>query len=618
MRDVQKLKDLANKLRILTIYATKQANSGHPTTCSSIAEIISVLFFRVMKYTTPAKNPSNDRLVLSKGHAAPILYAAWTEAGYFKKSDLMTLRQFGSPFEGHPTPRLNAIDVATGSLGQGASIAAGMAYVGKNVDKADYKVYCIIGDGEAAEGSIWEACNFASHYKLNNLCIIMDVNRLGQTGPTNLGHNLDIYEKRFSSFGFHTEIVDGHCVEKLICAFDNIKEVCDKPSVIIAKTLKGKNFLTCEDNPSFHGKVLGKHTDSVICHLESLICDNNVTPPERCEPSVKIQEINCFDNKLSEPPCYKPDELVATRLAYGTALVKLIKENERILAFDCDTSNSTYAEKVKFEHPKNFVECFIAEQNMVGVAIGAACRNRTVAFCSSFAAFLTRAFDQIRMGAISQSNVNFSGSHCGVTIGADGPSQMGLEDIAMFRSIPGCTIFYPSDAVACERAVELAANTKGMTFIRTTRPKTKMIYPNNEKFEIGKSKVIKESEEDKVLIIAGGITIHESLGAYCALKRLGIKVRIMDLFTINPIDKEGIICNAQQCHGKILTIEDHYATGGLGDAVLSAVAEEKDIIVRKIAVKEIAGSASPQEQLDFAGLSSNFIVEAVKRFAGCS
>nr|XP_023020934.1 transketolase-like [Leptinotarsa decemlineata] len=483
---VQELKDIANKIRIHSITSTQTAKSGHPTSCSSIAEILSVLFFNTMRYKVHApKDPSSDRFVLSKGHAAPALYAAWAEAGLFPISDLQNLRKLDSDLEGHPTPRLNFIDVGTGSLGQGLAIAGGMAYVGKNYDKANYRVFCLVGDGESAEGSIWESIHFASYYKLDNLVVIFDVNRLGQSQETSLGHDVESYRRRLEAFGMHAIVVDGHDVEELVKAFHTAANTKGKPTAIVAKTFKGKNFPKIENLDNWHGKPLGDNSDRVVQYLKTLIKNNGplqVHPQKPLKDDAPIVDITNI--KLSSPPKYKLGESLATRVAYGNALVKIAENNPRVIALDGDMKNSTFSENLKKYDASRYIECFIAEQSLVGTAIGAACRDRTVPFVSTFATFFTRAFDQIRMGAISQTNVNFVGSHCGASIGEDGPSQMGLEDLAMFRSIPGSTIFYPSEAVSAERAVELAANTKGITFIRINRPNTPVIYANDHVFAV--------------------------------------------------------------------------------------------------------------------------------------
>lgn len=610
---VEELYNIANKLRIDSITATTASKSGHPTSCASMAEIMSVLFFNTLRYNLKfPRDPSSDRFILSKGHAAPILYAAWAEAGLFPLSELQNLRKVDSDLEGHPTPRLNFIDVGTGSLGQGLSVAAGMAYVGKYYDKASYRVYCLVGDGESAEGSIWEALHFCSHYNLDNVCVIFDINRLGQSEPTSLQHNMEVYRKRLDAFGFNALVVDGHDVEELAKAFYEAASTKGKPTAILAKTFKGKNFPNIEDTDNWHGKPLGDQSQTVIGHLEALIKNKEPLPFTPQNVVNDAPPVNIKDIKLSSPPNYKLGESVATRLAYGTALAKIAQNNDRVIALDGDTKNSTYSDKIKKVAPERYIECFIAEQNLVGVAVGATCRDRTVAFVSTFATFFTRAFDQIRMGAISQTNVNFVGSHCGVSIGEDGPSQMALEDLALFRSVPGSTVFYPADAVSTERAVELAANTKGICFIRTSRPNTAVIYNNDEVFVIGKGKVVKQSPKDQVLIIGAGVTLYEGLTAAEQLATDGIHARVLDPFTIKPIDAELIISNAKQCGGRIVTVEDHYPEGGVGEAVLSAVAGERDIMVKKLAVPSVPRSGPSKVLLEMFGISAKCVVAAVK------
>lgn len=611
---LQALKDIANKLRIHCIEATNASNSGHPTSCASAAEVMSVLFFHVMKYSLEnPRGPSNDRFVLSKGHAAPILYAAWAEAGLFPTKDLLNLRKLSSDLEGHPTPRLNFVDVATGSLGQGLSCAAGMAYTGKYFDKTDYRVFCLIGDGESAEGSIWEAMAFASLYKLDNLVAIFDINRLGQSEATSIGHQMDVYKARAEAFGWNTYVIDGHDVDALSRAFYDATQVKSKPTCIIAKTFKGRGLFGIENFDNWHGKPLGDKAESVIQAIKDNISeqgDHGLTPNS---PEVKAPAVNITNIKLSMPPSYKLGEQIATRLAYGDALVKLGKNNDRVISLDGDVKNSTYAIKFKEAFPDRFVECFIAEQNLVGVAIGCETRRRTVPFVSTFAAFFSRAYDQIRMAAISQSNVNFCGSHAGVSIGEDGPSQMALEDLAMFRSIPDCTVFYPSDAVSTERACELAANTKGMCFIRTSRPNVPVIYSNDEEFVVGKAKVVRQSDTDSVTVIGACVTLLEAMRAADELAKTGINIRIIDPFTIKPIDADTIIKNARETGGRIITVEDHYPEGGIGEAVSGAVSECKDITVKRLAVREIPRSGKPTELLERYGISSSCIVKAVNQ-----
>lgn len=611
--DFEQLKDIANKLRIDSIVATNASKSGHPTSCASMAEIMSVLFFHTMRYKISApRDASADRFILSKGHAAPILYAAWAEAGLFPLDELKNLRKLDSDLEGHPTPRLNFVDVGTGSLGQGLAVAAGMAYVGKYFDQAPYRVYCLVGDGEAAEGSIWESLHFASHYKLDNLVVIFDVNRLGQSEPTSLQHQLEVYDARLKAFGLNSLVVDGHDVTELVKAFDEAASVTGKPTALVAKTYKGRGFPGIEDLDNWHGKALGAEGEKIIKHLQSQIKTTKITLKPKA-PLAEAPKVHIDDITLSSPPAYKQGELVATRLAYGTALKKIADTNLRVIALDGDTKNSTFSDKLRNAYPERYVECFIAEQNLVGVATGAACRDRAVVFVSTFAAFFTRTFDQIRMGAISQSNINLAGSHCGVSIGEDGPSQMGLEDLAMFRTVPTATVFYPSDAVSTERAVELAANTRGICYIRTSRPNTAILYPNDEVFKVGQAKVLCQSAKDRVLLIGAGITLHEALAAAEELKKEGVEARVLDPFTIKPLDEAAVLENARAAEGRILVVEDHYQAGGVGEAVLSAVSLQRDVIVRHLYVREVPRSGPPAALLDHYGISQQHIVAAAKQ-----
>ncbi|KAL8164367.1 UNVERIFIED_CONTAM: Transketolase-like protein 2 [Gekko kuhli] len=611
-KSLQALRDAANRLRIHSIRATCASNSGHPTSCCSAAEIMSVLFFHTMRYkpSQPA-HASNDRFVLSKGHAAPVLYAAWAEAGYIKESELLKLRKIDCDLEGHPTPRLPFVDVATGSLGQGLGAACGMAYTGKHFDKASYRVYCLLGDGESSEGSVWEAMAFGSHYHLDNLVAIFDVNRLGQSEAAPLRHDTDAYRKRCEAFGWNTYVVDGHDVEELCRALWQASQTKGKPTAIVAKTFKGRGIPGVEDGDNWHGKPIPKDkVDSVINAIQSQIQTNKVQsilPPEEDVPQISIADI-----KMPSPPAYKIGEKMATRKAYGLALAKLGSANNRVVALDGDTKNSTFAELFKQAHPERYIECYIAEQNMVSVALGCAARGRTVAFASTFAAFFSRAFDHIRMGAISQTNINLCGSHSGCSIGEDGPSQMALEDLAMFRTIPGCTVFYPSDAVSTEHAVCLAANTKGICFIRTSRPETPIIYSQEEKFAIGQAKVVRKSNSDKVTVIGAGVTLHEALTAADELAKQGMHIRVIDPFTIKPLDAETIISNAKATGGRIITVEDHYREGGIGEAVAAAVSGEPGLLVQSLAVSGVPRSGKPAELLDLFGISAKSIVAAVK------
>uniref|UniRef100_A0AAQ4P5J1 Transketolase n=1 Tax=Gasterosteus aculeatus aculeatus TaxID=481459 RepID=A0AAQ4P5J1_GASAC len=605
-KTLQGLKDVANKLRINSIKATCASNSGHPTSCCSAAELMSVLFFNTMRYKADdPRNQCNDRFVLSKGHAAPILYAAWAEAGFVKESELLNLRKVDCDLEGHPTPKLAFVDVATGSLGQGLGAACGMAYTGKHFDKSGYRVYCMMGDGECSEGSVWEAMAFASYYKLDNLVAIMDVNRLGQSEAAPLKHDMETYRKRCEAFGWNTYVVDGHDVEELCKAFWQAQQVKDKPTCIVAKTFKGKGLKNIENLDNWHGKPIPKdRVDDVLKDLQALIqVPNKTLTPKLPKDDTAPADLSVIS--LPSPPAYKKGEKVSTSClrAYGVALAKMGEASKRVVALDGDTKNSTFSETFK----KGF------HLDHVGVAIGCATRDRTVAFASTFAAFFSRAYDQIRMGAISQTNVNLVGSHCGVSIGEDGPSQMALEDLAMFRAIPTCTVFYPSDAVSTERAVELSANTKGICFIRTSRPDTAVLYAPDEKFKVGLAKIVRQSDNDCVTVIGAGITLHEALSAADTLASEGKKIRVIDPFTIKPLDAVTILASARATGGKIITVEDHYKEGGLGEAVLSAVGKEPGIVVTQLAVTGVPHSGKPQEMLDLFGISAKHIAEAVRQ-----
>ncbi|XP_032186832.1 transketolase-like protein 1 [Mustela erminea] len=573
-KTVQVLRDMANRLRIHSIRATCTSSSGHPTSCSSAAEIMSVLFFHIMRYKQEdPENADNDRFILSK--------------------------------------RLSFVDVATGWLGQGLGAACGMAYTGKYFDKASYRVFCLMGDGESSEGSVWEALAFASHYNLDNLVAVFDVNRLGHSGALPLEHCIEVYQKRCEAFGWNTYVVDGRDVEALCQVFWQASQVKNKPTAVVAKTFKGRGIPSVEDAENWHGKPMPKErADAIIKLIESQIQTNkNLDPKPPIEDS---PQVNITDIEMSSPPAYKVGEQIATRRACGLALAKLGHANDRVIVLDGDTKNSTFSDIFKREHPERFIECFIAEQNMVSVALGCATRGRTVAFASTFAAFLTRAFDQIRMGAISQININLIGSHCGVSVGEDGPSQMALEDLAMFRSIPNCTVFYPSDATSTEHAILLAANTKGMCYIRTSRPETAVIYDPQESFAIGQAKVLRHSVNDKVTVIGAGVTLHEALAAAEDLSKQDISIRVIDLFTIKPLDVPTIVSNARATGGRIITVEDHYPEGGIGEAVCAAVSMEPDILVHQLAVPAVPRSGKPSELLDMYGVSARHIIVAVK------
>ncbi len=607
------LKQKATNLRIHSIVSTSEAGSGHPTTCLSAADIVSALFFHAMRYdTTNAQNPNNDRFILSKGHAAPLLYAAYAEAGIIPTEKLRTLRQIDSILEGHPTPRFEWTEVATGSLGQGLSLGLGMALNGKYLDASDYRVYVLLGDGETAEGGVWEAAALASHYELNNLIGIVDVNALGQSQRTMYTFDVDTYCQRFEAFGWQAIGIDGHDFDEILPALEQAKASTEKPTMIIAKTFKGKGVSFLENADNWHGKALaqGEELDKALAELGPLSADEVTSPLQIESPNAASVSENGSAVTECEPPDYPPDEDVATRSGYGAGLAKLGSVNPDVVALDGDTKNSTYAEQFMELHPNRYFEMFIAEQNLVGAGIGLAKRGK-IPFVSTFAAFLSRAYDQIRMSAISQANIKYAGSHCGVSIGEDGPSQMGLEDIAMFRAIPGAVVLYPSDAIAAERLVAEAAAHEGIVYLRTSRPKTAILYDAAESFPIGGCKVVRESSEDKVTVVAAGVALHEALKAHEILAQDGIAIRVIDLYSIKPIDAEALQKAASETNNTLITVEDHYPEGGLGDAVLEAVAT-KGIYVHKLAVTGMPRSGKPEELLEYHGISANAIVQKVK------
>jgi len=605
--DTETLKGIANQLRIHSIAATTAAGSGHPTSCCSAADLVAALFFGHMRYD--ARNPhfyNNDRFVLSKGHAAPLLYAAWAETGLFPTEDLLKLRQLHSDLEGHPTPRLPFADVATGSLGQGLSVGVGMALCAR-LDNLDYRTYVLMGDGECSEGSVWEACALAGHNQLNNLVALVDVNRLGQSEPAPLGHNLDAFKRRFEGFGWRTEEIDGHDVDEIVEVLAAVG-LGHQPLVILAKTLKGAGISFIQDKEGWHGRPLSKEeADRAIAELRPsaksgighpIAVPNQLPAPKNDAPG-SYPDIN-----------YKLGDKVATREAFGNALARIGEVDPRVVALDGDTKNSTFSEKFLKKFPQRFTECFIAEQNMVGVATGFAVRGK-VPFASTFATFFSRAFDQIRVAGISTANVKLCGSHVGVSIGEDGPSQMGLEDLAMMRAVAGSTVLYPSDAVSAEKLMDQMASHKGICFLRTSRPKTEVLYSNDESFPIGGAKVLRQNAGDKVTVVAAGVTLYEALKAADSLKQDGIGITVIDAYSIKPLGKDVIQSAAQKTNNVVLTVEDHYAEGGLGDAVAGELSTS-GVKVHKLAVRELPRSGKPEELLAKYGIDSHAIAAAVK------
>jgi transketolase len=607
---VEKLKKLTTLIRYYILIMTTEAGSGHPTSSLSATELMACLFFggNFRFDVDHPKYPNNDRLIFSKGHASPLFYALWAAAGKLTEKELMTYRKFGSPLEGHPTVVFPYVEAATGSLGQGLSIGVGMALNAKYIDKLPYRTYVLLGDSEMAEGSQWESLQIASHYKLNNLIGILDVNRLGQRGETMYGWDLQAYEKRISSFGWKTTVFDGHSISETLGAYEEALRATDQPVMLIGKTVKGKGVSFIENKDGWHGKTLNKEErDRALKELGEIdkSVRGEIPLPQDLRPKEQISP------KPLKKIDYPADKPVPTRKAYGNALVRIFPQFPNMISLDGEVSNSTYAEIFKEAYPERFFEMYIAEQNMVGTALGLSARGK-IPFVSTFAAFFTRAFDQIRMSQYSDPNIKFVGSHAGVSIGEDGPSQMGLEDIAMFRAIFNSVVLYPSDAVSTERLVEEAAKHYGIVFIRTTRKEAPIIYRPEEKFPIGGSKVLRKSEKDIATVIGAGITLHEALGAYEALKKEGVFIRVIDLYSIKPID-EATLREAASATKSIITVEDHYPEGGLGEAVKSALVIYP-VPVYSLAVRKKPKSGKPEELLDYEEISQRAIVKKIKEF----
>ncbi len=605
------LHNIATRLRIDCVRSTTEAGSGHPTTCLSAAEIVAVLFFAEMRYDPKnPRNPYADRFVLSKGHAAPILYAAWAEAGLFPREKQLELRRMDSDLEGHPTPRLPFVDVATGSLGQGMCAAVGIALNARRIE-SDYRTYALLGDGEIAEGSVWEAANISQFYELDNLCAIVDVNGLGQSRAAQFDHNMAEIERRWNAFGWHAIVVDGHDIKSLLDAFATARATKGRPTAIVARTIKGKGIKAIEGKDGWHGKALkkGEEADKAIAELEAQLIPGEESP--RIEsPKPGAPEPGEPDYSRMPAPAYKKGDLVATREAWGTGLAALGGVDQRVVALDADVKNSTFSDRFEKAHPKRFYECFIAEQGMIGAAMGLAARG-AIPFPSTFACFLTRAADFIRMAGVSFSNIKYAGSHAGVSIGEDGPSQMALEDLAMMRAVPGCAVLYPCDGVSTERLIVEMARYKGPAYMRTSRPKTPVIYEVGDSFPIGGSKVLRRGNSDEAVVVGAGVTVFEALKAYDQLKAEGIGITVIDAYSVEPIDAKTLIETARAAGGAIITVEDHYAAGGLGDAVSEAVAPA-GITVRRLAVREIPHSGQPDELVDRYGISARHIVAAVR------
>jgi len=605
------LTEKAALLRKWCLIPTTIAGSGHPTSCLSAADICAVLFDRYFRYDLAEPlNLYNDHIIFSKGHAAPLLYALFGMAGAYPLEDLKTLREYGSPFEGHPTPNFRYADAATGSLGQGLSVGAGIALDSKR-ESRDNKTFVLLGDGEMAEGQVWEAADFAGYYKLDNLIAIADVNRLAQSGQTMFGHNTQAYAQRFEAFGFKAITIDGHDIEQIEHALNEaVNQPSGRPVAIIACTIKGKGISFIEDKDGWHGKALNdeqlqKALDEIGADDDSLRFE--LPKPEKCVlPKIPHRQVTDF-------PEVDPKKEYATREVFGEALVKVGEKNDAIYVLDGDVKNSTFTEKFMKAFPDRFVECFIAEQNMVSVAVGLS-RLGKIPLVATFGAFLSRAADQARMARVSDANIKFVGSHVGISIGEDGPSQMALEDIAIFGAWPDTVILQPADAVSAAKLTANMIEHRGMTYMRTLRPKTPVFYQPDEEFPIGGCKVLRRSDKDCLTILATGITVREAMKAADSLAYNAIPVRVVDIYSINPVDKASIItCLEETVEPILITVEDHFLHGGMGDFVLAALADyKKPHSVIKLGVGNIARSGKSEELLDHAGISACRIVTRVK------
>ena len=606
----ERRRELGQQFRVDSVRMSAAAKSGHPTSAMSAADLLAVLVDGYLRYDfTEPKSPANDRLVFSKGHASTLVYAVYRAAGVVSDEELLDYRKLGSPLEGHPTPVLPWVDVATGSLGQGLPIGVGMALAGKYLERLSNRVWVLCGDSEMAEGSMWEAFEHAAHFELDNLTAIIDVNRLGQRGETMVGWNVEVYADRARAFGWHAVVVDGHDVAAIDRAYTEAAATTGKPTVIVARTRKGQGVAAVEDRNGFHGKPLDD-PDAAIAELGGLrnIRIDVAKPEPRAERTATPRAL--------ELPRYELGSEVATRKAYGDALAALGDARPDVVVLDGEVSNSTFAELFAKAHPERYFEMYIAEQQMVAAAVGLQAVGWRP-FVSTFAAFLSRAHDFVRMAAVSRATLSLCGSHAGVSIGEDGPSQMGLEDIAAFRAIHGSTVLHPCDANQTARLVAAMADTSGISYLRTLRPATPVLYAPDEEFEIGGSRVLRSSDDDEVALIGAGITVHEALRAADLLAEEGIAARVIDLYSIKPLDSETLLAAAEATRGRLVTVEDHWPEGGLGDAVLAALGDtEAPPRVVSLAVRGMPRSGKPQELLSAAGIDADHIAAAARRLVG--
>jgi transketolase len=608
---VEELQELGQQLRVDSVRAAAAANSGHPTSSMSAADLVAVLAANHLRYDWDRPDhPNNDHLIFSKGHASPLLYALYKACGAISDEELLSFRQHGSKIEGHPTPVLPWVDVATGSLGQGLPIGVGVALAGQTLDRLPYRVWVLCGDSEMAEGSMWEAFEAAGHRGLDNLTAIIDVNRLGQRGETMHGWDLGAYSARAAAFGWHTIEIDGHDCAAIDAAMTEAAATTGRPSVIIAKTKKGKGVAAVEDQDNAHGKPVPDEAAAI----EELGGPRNLSITVAM-PDEAIAAALSQPTSAVELPTWDLGEKVATRKAYGLALAALGQARPDVVCLDGEVSNSTYAEDFKAVLPDRFFELYIAEQQLVAAAVGMQVRGYRP-FASTFAAFLSRAYDFVRMAAISRATLALCGSHAGVSIGEDGPSQMALEDLASLRAITGTTVLYPCDATSTAKLVEVMADVEGISFLRTTRGATPVIYGADETFEVGGSKVVRSSDDDAVTVVAAGITVPEALAAADALAAENIAVRVIDLYSVKPVDGETLRAAAEATQGRVVTVEDHAPEGGVGDAVLDALADAGlRLALTKLAVREIPGSGKPEELLAGAGIDAAAIADAVRALA---
>jgi transketolase len=607
--DSHELRELGQQFRVDSIRCAAAAKSGHPTSGMSAADLMAVLLANHLRYDFDAPDrATNDRLIFSKGHASTLLYAMFKAAGAVSDEELLTYRQFGSMLEGHPTPIIPWVDVATGSLGQGLPDGVGMGLAGKYLDRLPYRIWVLHGDSEMAEGSVWEAFEHAARYELDNVTAILDVNRLGQRGETMVGWNTGVYVERARAFGWNAIEVDGHDVDQVDRAYTEAAEVTGRPTLIVARTLKGKGVSAVEDKPGWHGKPL----DDPDAAIEELGGVRNITVQVASPPE---GEPHRFETGPLELPRYDLGDEVATRKAYGEALAALGTGRGDIVALDGEVGNSTFAEIFAKEHPDRYFEMFIAEQQLIAAAVGLHARGWN-AFGSTFAAFLSRAYDFVRMAAIGRANLRLSGSHAGVSIGEDGPSQMALEDVASFRAVHGSTVLHPCDANQTAKLVAVMADTDGIVFLRTLRPNTPVIYDADDEFRIGGSRVLRSSDDDDVTVVGMGITVHEALKAADTLADEDIAVRVIDAYSVKPIDADTLQA-AAEATGRVVTVEDHWPEGGLGDAVLSALADtdERPRVV-KLAVEEMPRSGKPTELMAAYGIDADAIARAVRQLVG--